>query len=78
MNNYVARNSIVHRINPVIKVIVFLSTVILVFLRTDFLIQIFLFGFVFGLYFFSKLSLKTLRRLLITYIFMFLLLLLIN
>lgn len=78
MNNYVSRNSIVHRINPVIKVIAFLLVVILTFLKTDFLIQIFLLLIVFLCFVFSKLPYKIIKRVLITYVIMFLLLFLVN
>ncbi|MDQ0514324.1 energy-coupling factor transport system permease protein [Mycoplasmoides fastidiosum] len=78
MNNYVHNNSIIHKLNPIIKVIIFLLIAVLIFLKTDFLIQIILMILSIGAFFAAKLSFKTFRHLMLIYLVTFIILGIIN
>ncbi|WP_391591498.1 Energy-coupling factor transporter transmembrane component T [[Mycoplasma] cavipharyngis] len=78
MNNYVKKDSPIHRLNPLVKVIFFLLIAILTFLRNDFLIQILLLVAIGFAYFLAKLSFKNFYLLIFVYIFMFSIIFFIN
>lgn len=78
MNNYLSRNTFIHKINPLMKFLPFLMIVVLVFLKTDFLIQIVIFGFVFFFWFLARIPLTRLKQIFLSYFVMFFLLFIIN
>lgn len=75
---YSLRNSWIHKFNPLVKLIPFLLTVVLVFLKTDFFVQLIIICILLLLYLLARLPLAILKKLLVTYFFMFILLMAIN
>ncbi|WP_027123962.1 energy-coupling factor transporter transmembrane component T family protein [Mycoplasmoides pirum] len=78
INGYILRNSFVHRINPVLKILIFISFVVLILLPLGFVIQSIIFLIVTAIFFVAKLPSRMYWTNLKTIIFMFLILLFIN
>ncbi len=77
-DSYVFRDSIIHKINPSIKMISLIFFIILIFIPFGFLFQVILIVIIFGIYFASKLPFGRLWKIFVSILFMALLLTLIN
>ncbi len=75
---YVNKKSIIHKLNPSLKFIIFVIVIVMIFLPLGFFAQIIITTFLMLIYLISKLGLKTFLNILKSIIFLFLLLLLIN
>ncbi len=78
INGYILRNSVVHKTNPVLKILIFVSFVILVLLPLGFVFQSIVFALVTAIFFLAKLPSRMYWVNLKTVIVMFLVLLFIN
>lgn len=78
INGYILRNSFVHRMNPVLKILIFICFVILILLPLGLIFQTFIFLLVTMIFFIAKLPFRIYLNNLKPVIFMFLILLFIN
>ncbi|QZX49015.1 energy-coupling factor transporter transmembrane component T [Mycoplasma sp. E35C] len=78
INGYILSNSIVHKTNPSIKLMMFIAFVIIVFLPTGLVFQLIVFSIISIIFFISKLPFRIYWSSLKTIIIMFLFLFLIN
>ncbi|MGL5640350.1 MAG: energy-coupling factor transporter transmembrane component T family protein [Mycoplasmoidaceae bacterium] len=77
-DSYIYKDSIIHKINPSIKMISVIFFIILIFVPYGFLFQLILISIIFGIYFAAKLPFKRLWKIFVSILFMALLLTLIN
>lgn len=77
-NPYISKNSLIHRLNPSLKIIITLFLIILVFLPTGLFGQVFLLLLSFAFWFMAKLPWRTFKPILKSMIVMVLLLFFIN
>ncbi|MGL4617329.1 MAG: energy-coupling factor transporter transmembrane component T family protein [Mycoplasmoidaceae bacterium] len=77
-DSYIYKDSIIHKINPSIKMISTIFFIILIFVPYGFLFQLILISLIFVIYFTAKLPFRRLWKIIISILFMALLLTIIN
>lgn len=78
INGYISRNSIIHKMNPTLKMLMFISFMILIFIPIGFMAQMIVWLIVSSLFFVAKLPSRIYFSTIKSIIFMFLILFFIN